>query len=208
MHMHDGAPDDSRCHAVLEFWFGACEEDADVIAERSALWFRGGADVDATIRARFSGLHQAAINGQLDDWIVFPRGRLALVILVDQFSRNLFRANAQAFAHDALARTLCAQGLDSNVDRSLRPIERVFLYLPLEHSETLAHQQRSVELFQALHDNASSDTRDVFADYLDYARRHYAIVARFGRFPHRNAALGRSSTAEEIVFLEQPGSSF
>ncbi len=206
--MHDGAPDDARCHAVLEFWFGAREEDADVIADGCALWFRGGADIDAAIQARFSGLREAAIDGQLDDWLVFPRGRLALVILVDQFSRNLFRADAQAFAHDVLARSWCAQGLASRVDRSLRPIERVFLYLPLEHSETLAHQERSVELFEVLNGDASGDTRETFADYLDYARRHYTIIARFGRFPHRNAALGRSSTAEEIVFLEQPGSSF
>lgn len=208
MHVHDGAPEDARCHDVLQFWFGAHVVDADVVAERNALWFRGGADVDAAIRARFSGLREAAIDGQLDDWLAFPRGRLAQVLLVDQFSRNLFRDDAQAFAHDALARTWCTQGLDNNVDRSLRPIERVFLYLPLEHSEMLAHQQRSVELFEALHDNASSDTRESFAGYLDYARRHYAIVARFGRFPHRNEALGRSSTAEELVFLEQPGSSF
>jgi uncharacterized protein (DUF924 family) len=205
---HDAAAGDARCDGVLDFWFGAHADDANVVAERSPMWFRGGADVDASIRLRFGALRELAIAGELDDWLASARARLALVILVDQFSRNLFRLDARAFAHDALARRWCEQGLDSGADQSLRPIERVFLYLPLEHSESLTDQRRSVALFEALHDDASSAMRETFATYLDYARRHRDIIARFGRFPHRNEVLGRPSTAQETQFLASPGSSF
>lgn len=201
-------PDDPRCSALLEFWFGTRAGDADVIQERGSLWFKGGADLDASIRTRFGELREAAIAGVLDDWLVFARGRLALVILVDQFSRNVFRADARAFAHDGLARAWCEQGLAAGADRALRPVERVFFYLPLEHSEVLVDQQRSVALFRALLDDVDADAHAAFADYLDYAERHRDIIARFGRFPHRNSVLRRASTAQEIAFLEQPGTSF
>jgi uncharacterized protein (DUF924 family) len=201
-------PDDPRCRDLLEFWFGIRVDDADVIADRSALWFGGDAELDATIRARFGRLRETAIAGQLDDWLARPRGLLALVILVDQFSRNLFRGDPRAFEHDALARTWCEQGLRDGVDRALRPIERLFLYLPLEHSESLQDQQRSVALFAALRDAAPATLRESFGDFFGYAERHRDVIARFGRFPHRNAALGRVSTAQEIAFLRQPGSSF
>ena len=203
-----GMPNDPRCNELLDFWFGTSARDADVILQRGSLWFGGGTDVDASIRTRFGELREAAITGLLDDWLAFAHGRLALLILVDQFSRNLFRANAHAFAHDGLARAWCDQGLDAGVDRDLRPIERVFFYLPLEHSEVLADQQRSVALFRALLDEVDADVRRTFANFLDYAQRHRDIIARFGRFPHRNTALGRASTTQEIAFLAQAGSSF
>ncbi|MEO5626791.1 MAG: DUF924 family protein [Dokdonella sp.] len=201
-------PDDPRCNDLLEFWFGTHADDADVIKDRGALWFGGGTDVDASIRTHFGELREAAITGLLDDWLVCARGRLALVILADQFSRNLFRADAHAFAHDELARAWCEQGLDAGIDCDLRPIERVFFYLPLEHSEVLADQQRSVALFRALLDEVDADVRPAFANFLDYAQRHRDIIERFGRFPHRNAALERASTAQEVAFLAQAGSSF
>ncbi|MEO7325833.1 MAG: DUF924 family protein [Dokdonella sp.] len=206
--MHSGMPVDPRCRELLQFWFGTRAADADVILDRGSLWFGGGADVDASIRTRFGELREAAIAGVLDDWLAFAHGRLALVILVDQFSRNLFRADAHAFAHDGLARTWCEHALDSGIDRALRPVERVFFYLPLEHSEVLADQQRSVALFRALLDEVDAGARTAFANYLDYAERHRDIITRFGRFPHRNAMLGRASTASEIEFLGQSGSSF
>lgn len=201
-------PGDPRCSELLQFWFGTSAADADVIRERGSAWFGGGASVDASIRTRFGELREAAIGGVLDDWLAFAHGRLALLILVDQFSRNLFRADAHAFAHDGLARVWCEQGLDASIDRALRPIERVFFYLPLEHSEVLADQQRSVALFRALLDEVDANVRPAFANFLDYAQGHRDIIARFGRFPHRNAALGRASTTQEIAFLAQAGSSF
>ncbi|MCK9538985.1 DUF924 family protein [Dokdonella sp.] len=201
-------PADPRCRAVLEFWFGDARDDAAVIADKGAQWFRGGAQVDAAIRDRFADTHAAAVAGKLDDWLPAPRGRLALVLLIDQFSRNLFRDDPRAFEHDALALAWCRQALASGADRALRPIERVFLYLPLEHSEELADQERAVALFTALRDAVDAGVRERFEGFLDYAVRHRDIVARFGRFPHRNAILGRPSTAAELEFLKQPGASF
>ena len=208
MHAAATAPEDARCRDVLAFWFGDAAGDAAVIAAKSAIWFRGRAEVDAAVRNRFATLHTAAITGRLDAWLAWPHGRLALVILVDQFSRNLFRGDARAYAHDARARTWCEEGLRTGVERALRPIERVFLYLPLEHSEALRDQQRAVELFATLRDEVEPGLREAFDEYLDYAERHRDVIARFGRFPHRNAALGRASTADEQAFLAQPGSSF
>lgn len=199
---------DPRSHEVLAFWFGESRDDAIVIATQGPLWFRGGDAVDDEIRERFATLREDAVAGHLDAWRATPHGQLACVILVDQFSRNLFRDDPRAFEHDALARTWTNDALDEGTDRLLRPIERVFLYLPLEHSETLADQQRSVQAFEALLDQAPAPLHDAFANYLDYARRHHDVIARFGRFPHRNAVLGRTSTAEEIEFLRQPGSVF
>lgn len=199
---------DPRARDVLGYWFGDASGDAEVIAARGALWFDPKAEVDDGIRTRFAPLRERAIDGDLDAWLALPQGRLALVILVDQFSRNLFRGDARAFAHDALARGWVDEGLRLAAQRALRPIERVFFYLPLEHSESFADQQRSVALFTALCDEVPTALRASFDGYLDYAVRHRDIVARFGRFPHRNAVLGRASTAEEIEFLKRPGSSF
>lgn len=197
-----------RCEAVLAFWFGTGADDATVIADKSALWFRGGANVDAAIRERFSTLHRVAIDAQRDSWLSLPRGCLALLVLVDQFSRNLFRGDARAFARDALARARCEDALRRGVDRALRPIERVFLYLPLEHSEVLQDQHRSVALFAALRDEVRPDLRESFNVFLDYAERHRDVIARFGRFPHRNAPIGRDSSPAELAFLAEPGASF
>lgn len=203
-----GLPEDPRCRDVLDFWFGTHADDDAAIAEHNAVWFGADAAFDAVIRERYADLREAAVGGQLDAWLAFPRGRLALVILLDQFSRNLFRGDARAFAHDALARAWSEQGVLDGVDRMLRPIERVFFYLPFEHSEALADQQRAVALFTALHDEVPAPLREAFADFLGYARRHHDVIARFGRFPHRNATLGRASTPDEAVFLRQSGSSF
>lgn len=193
---------------VIDFWFGTAADDAGIVADKSAMWFVRDAAVDAEIGTRFGALREAAIRGELDTWASEPRAQLARILLIDQFSRNLFRGDRRAFAHDALARAWTDASLAEGGERRLRLIERVFLYLPLEHSEALADQQRSVALFTALRDEAPPALRDTFANYLDYAVRHHDVVARFGRFPHRNAVLGRTSSAEEAAFLTQPGSSF
>ena len=183
---------------VLDFWFGALEERGKPRAE----WFRKDAAFDAKIRSRFGATLEAAAAGRLEPWRASAEPLLALVIVLDQFSRNIHRGTAAAFAQDAYARECAAQALDRGDDLGLLPVERQFLYLPFEHSESLADQERSLELFGSL--ESFEETRGLS----DWARRHHAIVERFGRFPHRNAALGRASTAEEEAFLLEPGSGF
>jgi len=195
---------------VLEYWFGTDtgSDDAQVAQQQSARWWGKERGTDDTIRARFSKQRQAAVAGELDHWLVSAQGRLALILLVDQFSRNLFRNDAAAFAEDARALHWCVAGIALGADHALRPIQRVFFYLPLEHSESLADQQRSVALYEGLVAEVPESQRQPFASYADFARRHRDIIVRFGRFPHRNAVLNRSSTPEELAFLQQPGSSF
>ena len=193
---------------ILNFWFGTHPDDAAVAKEQAALWWSKNEATDEEIRRRFEDLVPAAAQGELDPWAATARGRLALIILVDQFPRNIYRDTAQAFFADAKALALSVEGLERGVARELRPIERVFCYLPLEHSESLAHQERSVRCFSDLVAAVPAEQKKTFDEYLDYARRHRDVIARFGRFPHRNKILGRPSTAEELAFLSEPGSSF
>jgi uncharacterized protein (DUF924 family) len=193
---------------IITFWFGSNADDAATAQAQAKLWWSKDPAVDAEIRARFAAPLQAAAFGRHDHWAATPQGRLALIILFDQFPRNMHRGSARAFSYDGLARRLALEGMAAGADRQLRPIERVFCYLPLEHSEDLSHQDRCVALYQALAADVAPELRSTFTGYVDFAERHRAIIRRFGRFPHRNAALGRVSTAEEIEFLKQPGSSF
>ncbi len=190
------------------FWFGTSPQDAEVIASQSALWWQKQPAVDTEIRKRFAPLVERAATGELDSWLGELRGRLALILLTDQFPRNIWREQAAAFAFDVLALRWAKEALVLGLDTRARPIERVFLYLPLEHSENLADQQHAVRLFDALAASVSSELRPAFDGFLDYARRHLEIIERFGRFPHRNAALGRETTAAEADFLRQTGSRF
>lgn len=196
---------------IHAFWFGpAADADAEatIIERQSALWWRKQPAVDAEIRARFAPLVGRAAGGELDTWLGGLRGRLALVLLTDQFPRNIWRGEAAAFAFDVLALRWAKEALARGLDAGLRPIERVFLYLPLEHSENLADQREAVRRFDTLAIAVEPALRTAFAGYLDYARRHLEIIERFGRFPHRNAILGRASTPEELAFLNEPNSSF
>jgi uncharacterized protein (DUF924 family) len=194
---------------IREFWFGTALEDAAGTArERARLWWSKNPEVDAAIRQRFESCVIKAGSGELDHWASNAQDRLALILLTDQFPRSIYRDVARAFAFDAKALSLAHTGIDAGFDVALRPLEKVFFYLPLEHSESLADQQRSVSLFQKLVDEANPDQKPTFAEYLDFAARHRDIISRFGRFPHRNKALGRISTPEELLFLQQPGSGF
>ena len=196
---------------IHAFWFGATadeDDEAAIIARQSALWWKKQPAVDAEIRQRFAPLVGRAAVGELDDWLGSPRGRLALILLTDQFPRNIWRGQAAAFAFDVLALRWAKEAVARGLDRDARPIERVFLYLPLEHSEELADQRAAVRLFDALAGEVAPEQAPAFAGYLDYARRHLEIIERFGRFPHRNAALGRETSAAEAEFLRQPGSGF
>lgn len=194
--------------SILAYWFGESDDDGTVAARQSSLWWGKNAEADATIRDRFELDVIAAGNGELDHWQRSAPGWLALIILCDQFPRNIYRGTSRAFAFDPVARAFCLEGLAGGLDQQLRPIQRVFCYLPLEHSEDLEHQQRSVALFRQLASDATDAQRETFDRFLDFALRHQEIIVRFGRFPHRNASLGRESSAEEIAFLREPGSSF
>ncbi|TFV96564.1 DUF924 domain-containing protein [Oxalobacteraceae bacterium OM1] len=196
---------------IHAFWFGphvAELDDAAIAHRQTALWWRKNPAVDAAMRTRFAGCIEQAAAGALDGWTATPQGCLALVLLMDQFTRNVHRDTPAAFACDAQARAWVRAALDAREDTLLRPIERVFLYLPFEHAEDMADQGRAVALFTALHDGVPPAQREPFKGFLDYALKHRTVIARFGRFPHRNAILGRTSTEEEIAFLAQPGSRF
>lgn len=198
--------------SVIEFWFGpAPYTDAATIAlDHKALWWGKDAAVDAAIKARFEPLLLAAANSDpaLSDWTETPQGMLALILLFDQFPRNMYRGAAYAYGYDELARQCCSLGLAQGFDMQLAPIQRVFFYLPLEHAEDVEDQQYSVKLFRALGKQATAGDKATFNAYLDFAVQHSAIIERFGRFPHRNAVLGRDSSAGETVFLSGPGASF
>lgn len=215
MSVEASRPSTETAASIRRFWFGADldadggeRDDAAVAAAQSPMWWRKAPETDRAIRERFATALARAAAGELDTWAATPRGRLALILLTDQFPRNIHRDTAQAFAYDGLARAWCVDGLAQGADRTLRPIERVFFYLPLEHSESLADQERAVALFRALAEQADAASRATFDGYLDYAERHRDIIARFGRFPHRNRLLGRPSTEAETAFLREPGSSF
>jgi uncharacterized protein (DUF924 family) len=191
---------------ILQFWFGD-QRFGDGAEKTQQFWFAKNPAVDREIRDRFGPLLQPAREGTLG-WQDTPRGRLAMILLLDQFSRNIFREAAEAFAYDPAALALSLEGLAQGDDRPCGLFERAFFYLPLEHAEDPACQQRSVALFRSLLEEAPEPLRKTFASFYDYAERHREIIARFGRFPHRNALLERVSTPEEQAFLQQPGSSF
>jgi uncharacterized protein (DUF924 family) len=189
-----------RSRDVLEFWFGAGDEASSLAARDD--WFRKDDAFDAAIRTGFGALIAEALAGGLGDWCASPRGALARVIVLDQFTRNAFRGTPQAFAGDARALATARDAIARGYDAALAPRERHFLYMPFEHSEAMADQERSVALFEALARDTGLD------DPLDWAIRHADVIRRFGRFPHRNAILGRPSTPAELEYLAQPGSGF
>lgn len=193
---------------LLEAWFGPDAPDAEVAQRQAGLWWSKDPQTDRTLRERFEPWVHAAASGALDGWLDSPRGWLAHLLLTDQLPRNLFRDSPLAFAFDALARVSCRAGLAAGHDRELAPVQRVFAYLPLEHSESLSDQDDSVSLFTQLAGSVGPGAQAAFDGFLDFAQRHREVVARFGRFPHRNRILQRASTADEVAFLETPGSSF
>jgi uncharacterized protein (DUF924 family) len=194
-----GDPATPRAQEVLDFWFG--REGESGYGEFREAWFRKDLQFDRLIRDRFEALYEEAAAGALDDWKDDARSCLALVIVLDQFPRNMYRGDPRAYATDHKAQEIAEYAVDRALDRELPPFQRSFLYMPFMHSEDLEHQRRSVELFHAL-----QGTRE--AGSPDYAVRHMEIIERFGRFPHRNEILGRHTTPEEAEFLTQPGSSF
>jgi uncharacterized protein (DUF924 family) len=187
---------------VLDFWF--LPPGAQGHGDQRAVWFRKDAAFDAAIRDRFGALIEQAVGGGLREWDQQgPSGVLARILLLDQFTRNAYRGTPDSFAGDALALAAARQLADSGADQQLTPVQRSFAYMPFEHAEDAAMQQRAVDLFTAL-----AAANPGYDGVLDYAHRHRGVIARFGRFPHRNEILGRASTPDEQAYLAQPGSGF
>lgn len=189
---------------ILEYWFGSINSVEDYPHDKAPIWFQGGEAIDNEIRNRFKPLVIAAAAQELESWKETPRGRLALIVLLDQFTRNIFRGTAQAFACDQIAQQLTLEGLAQGDDQALLPIERVFFYFPLEHAEDMELQKLSIEKFHSILPFVPQDQVPYFISFADYAKKHFDVIAQFGRFPHRNAILGRESTPEELEFLKNP----
>jgi uncharacterized protein (DUF924 family) len=190
-----------RSEDVLRYWFGDLTGPTDVDSKKSSLWWMGGPEVDAEIAAQFGDLVAEALSGGLVEWTETPRGTLALVILLDQFTRNIGRGTADAFAGDARALETCLAAIDAGVDRDLRLVERAFLYMPLMHAEDPMLALRSKELFGALSAEVARLNLPGYPDFKKHADQHADIVLQFGRYPHRNEILGRTLTGDEILYL-------
>jgi uncharacterized protein (DUF924 family) len=203
----------TRAETILGYWFNGLDDQSTIDPEAPTVkrWFLGDEETDREIRERFETDHSMAARGEYRDWANAPRDRLALVILLDQFSRNLYRGSPEAFAVDPMALDLCLQSLEDGFDESLALIERAFLYMPLMHAESVEMQEKCKERFSGLVELAkerSPANVGYFTYSHEFAVKHAAIIERFGRFPHRNAILGRPSTPEEAEFLKGPDSSF
>nr|WP_290222765.1 DUF924 family protein [Trichocoleus desertorum] len=190
----------SRIEQILNFWFGIPESAS--YGKSRKIWFSKDPEFDRDVTDRFLPDYEAAVAGNYDAWRASRDGCLALILLFDQFSRHIFRGDRRAFATDAQALATAQHAIAQDFDQALLPVQRIFIYLPFEHSENLEHQRLSVELLRQL-----SDVVEI-ADRFPYAVRHKEIIERFGRFPHRNQILERTTTPEEAEFLKQRGSSF
>jgi uncharacterized protein (DUF924 family) len=194
--------------AVHRFWFGDTADWADCVRANHTRWFERGRDLDEAVRRRFGALLDAAANGARDHWQHTPRGALALVLVLDQFPRHIHRGTPRAFATDDRARATCLAGIEGGVDAALSAVEQSFFYLPLEHAEDLAAQHRCVSLMQRRARECSPELRTFMKNAVQFAEVHCQIVQRFGRFPHRNAVLGRRDTPEEAEWLSAGGARF
>lgn len=195
------AEDQGRIDAILTFWFKEQSLSAPQIDQRMDTWFGEDRAFDHEIRTTFADDVAAASDGEFDHWADDSRGRLALILLLDQFRRNIYRSTADAFARDAVALKLCLEGAMEGKDRGLAPIERAFFYMPLQHAESRRVQAKSCDLFNKLAETVSATHRETFETMAQFAELHRDIVDQFGRFPHRNEFLGRANTPEEEEYL-------
>jgi uncharacterized protein (DUF924 family) len=200
-----------RAQEVLDFWFGPDPLSPKHFSERLHLWFGGDdppqliAERDELVSSRFRPLMDEAAAGALDHWAGSPHRLLALVLLLDQFPRHVYRGRARAYAQDSRALAFTLHALTTGADAALSPAERLFLYLPLQHAESAAMQEESIAAYRRLQADAPAQHRKLFDSVLEFAQQHQSVIQRFGRFPHRNAALSRRSTPEEQQFLDTPG---
>jgi len=201
-------PPPSDAEKLLEFWFADATHSPGRASARSEMWFGASPVFDRECRMRYGVLLESAGRGALDAWRPAVRPALALVVLLDQMPRNIFRGSARMFHFDARARDCAAAACDAGFAAELHPVEASFLYLPFEHAEDLAMQDRGVEGLEALVTAAAPGFREILAGFADYARRHREVIRRFGRFPQRNAVLGRASTLDEQAYLRGGGETF
>ena len=193
--------DVARIDAILAFWFKEQELTAPQIDRRMDIWFGEDAVFDAEIKEKFLGDVELASDGKLNHWAAEPLGRLALILLIDQFRRNIFRSSAEAFSKDKLALKLCVEGAMEKKDRSLTPIQKVFFYMPLQHAESAKVQAKAVELYNRLAEAVSPTYQETFLVCAQFAELHKDVIDQFGRFPHRNKLLRRENTPEEDEYL-------
>lgn len=194
---------------ILEFWIGDAATSAEAAAVKTALWFRKSDETDAVLRERFGATVAALAGGLSEEWNdQGPRARLAAIIALDQFSRNIYRGTPQSFANDPKALALSLKTLEQGEHLDAAIVEQVFIYLPLEHAEDAAMQTQCVNLMADMLERAPPAFKQICENWLDYAHKHKAVIDQFGRFPHRNAILGRASTSEEVEYLAQPGAGF
>lgn len=191
-----------RVHELLTYWFGDLGHADLPTSDRTNLWFGENEKLKQDLLLNFKSEYDLAIQGKLADWEIYPRGRLALLILLDQFPRYLYRDSSAAFDYDQKAQQLSMEGLNSKMDQSLTLIERVFFYMPLVHSEDVQNQELSIRLFQNLVSLSMTETTQVYQLFLAYAYAHFRVIKEFGRFPQRNKILGRESTSAELTFLK------
>lgn len=200
--------DQARIETILAFWFKQQELSAPQIDRRMDTWFNKDTVFDHQIEKEFADDVAAASDGKLNHWAAESLGRLALIILIDQFRRNIFRNSPDAFSKDKLALKLCVEGAVEKKDQGLTPIQRVFFYMPLQHAESRKVQAKSVELYNRLAETVSATDRETFLTIAQFAELHRDIVDQFGRFPHRNKMLGRENTAEEAEYLADDSPDF
>lgn len=193
--------DDARINDLLRYWFGDAPMDPAALAKRQDFWFGQDAERDRAIKERLEDLVHEAESGKLDGWEKYARGRLALILLHDQIRRNIFRGMPEAFARDGRARYLMRDGFARQMDLQLSPVERCFFFRPLQHSESLHDQETAVDRYRQLEDEVSDALKPIFAGFTRQAVAHRDVIARFGRFPHRNKILGRLSTSDEQTYL-------
>jgi len=193
---------------VLDYWYSDSDLDSPTLDSRMDRWFGSSDALDKEIGERFGELVKQASGGELDAWAETPEGRLALIILLDQFRRNIFRGEPEAFEQDNKALKICIEGTMSGVHKYLSPEQRIFFFMPLQHAESLKIQDKSVSIYNALADSVSDTLRETFATCAQFAELHRDIVAEFGRFPHRNAVLGRENTDAEAAYLSGEVPSF
>ena len=193
---------------VLAYWFVGAEASPQLAAERGRFWFGSSDEVDAEICERFGDRVRSAMRGELGAWLETPRGTVVLLLLLDQFTRNVFRGTSEAFAADPLALEVAGSLIDSGRDQELPWVYRAFLHLPFEHSESVDDQRRCVELCWAAADTATAEWKELMTGYIQWSVGHLEVIERFGRFPHRNELLGRTPTPEELEFLASGGDHF
>jgi uncharacterized protein (DUF924 family) len=197
-----------RARRILDFWFGAAVHDPQQLASNNEIWFSGAPHVDEQIRAQFMPEIEAAASSQLNGWAADPHERLALILVIDQFRRSVYRKTPAAFEQDPIALELTQTGIQARQPFGLALVEQAFYFMPLQHAESLPEQEESVRLFEALHAQAPAALQKTFEGFTYFARLHRDIVQKFGRFPHRNAVLGRASTAAETLYLQGDAPSF